>query len=227
MHRLAGVGLEQAAARQASRVRRRRSTIRRSPDEVDRLTGRRPATIEAAWTKTLRKGVVGHDVRREVPGKVGAAREPALALVEVEGEAAEPRDRLGRASPVEVIEDKAAAGGQAVPFRAVLELIVVVAARAGGERQDFRDQVEIDRREERVLLVAALQVLAERVVHVLAKTGIARPDSWEWPDGRQAVRAAGQSHAQVRRAALRNGEIVEVHVVVDDELLPIRSQQRA
>src|SRR6516164_3028343 len=90
------------------------------------LAHRRRRDIETARTETLRPGVVGHDIRGNVPGQAGAATEAAFALGPVEGVAA----RLcGSASAVGVIEDEwASAGGE--PHRALLEFIVVVSAGA-------------------------------------------------------------------------------------------------
>src|SRR4029077_2695310 len=102
-------------------------------------------------------------------------------LLQVDGEPAPP---CGRASPVGVIEDERT-GGLAVPLRAVLEFIVVVAARATGDGEYLRDQVEIDGGKKRILLVPALCVLAECVVHVLAQPGIARPSAGKRSNGGQ------------------------------------------
>ena len=43
--------------------------------------------VEAARAESLRPGVVGEDVRRDVPGQVGAALIAALTLVQVDAEA--------------------------------------------------------------------------------------------------------------------------------------------
>src|SRR6202022_4580676 len=98
-----------------------------------------------AGTETLRPGVVREDVRSDVPGEVGAALEAALALVEVDAESAVRAGAIGH------VQD---GRGRAVVLRTVLELIVLVVTRAAAQRQHFRDEVKVDRAEERGLLVA-------------------------------------------------------------------------
>ena len=52
--------------------------------------------------------------------------------------------------------------------------LMLIVARPAGERQDLRDQVEVDRREARRLLVSALNVLAEAAVGHLGAGSIDR-----------------------------------------------------
>src|ERR1700734_603211 len=114
--------------------------------------------IEATRPKTLRVGVVRHDVRRYVPGQVAPALEAVLGLVQVDREAA----TAGRsAGSVENVDGGRGAALHA-ELRTLLELIVVEVARTAGQRQYLRDQIKIDGGEKCSLPVTAPHVLAER-----------------------------------------------------------------
>ncbi len=116
--------------------------------------------VEAAGTEAFRVREVGHDVWRDVPGDVVARLPALLTLVEVHAEAA-VRARA--------VRDVQHGGGRAVVLRAMLEFVVLVVARAGGDGQHLRDDVEVGGGEERGLLVAAHHVLAEGGVGVRSR----------------------------------------------------------
>src|SRR6202021_3910226 len=96
-------------------------------------TGR---TVEAARAEALRKGVVRHEVRRDVPGQVAAAAEAAFGLVQVDAEAATARRGAG---PIGNIVGRR----RGDELRTPRELIVVVVTRSAGQRQYLRDQIKI------------------------------------------------------------------------------------
>src|SRR5207244_408225 len=98
-------------------------------------------------------------------------------------------------------------------------------------RQYLGDDVDVDRGEKGRLLVAALVVLAEGVVDVRTQGRIAREGTRHRADCGQTVdaarRRARRGSQQVGGTALRNAEVVEVHVVVNDELLPEHTEEPA
>ncbi len=115
----------------------------------------------------------------------------------------------------------------AVVLRAVLELIIFVEARATGQCEHLGNQVHVDGGERGFLLVAALVVLTEGGVRIGAQRRIGRKGSGHRADRGQAVRAAGERPGEVGRVALRDAEVVEIHVIVDDELLEEQPDQPA
>src|SRR5262249_54091529 len=113
--------------------------------------------------------VIPHDVTSDVPGQVATQAVPALALVEVDWEAAQARCRTHTVRvidyrPGDYIRD--GARRLAVVLRPVLELIVVIETRAAGNRQHLWNDVEVQRYEFGSLPVAALDVFAEGGVGV-------------------------------------------------------------
>src|SRR5215468_327451 len=93
---LAGVETVQRAAGSAARVQfvrchpRNRSAVLGDARQRGRLTGERTCTVEAARAEPFRIGVVGHHILVDVPGEVAAEAVPALALLEIDREAAVP-----------------------------------------------------------------------------------------------------------------------------------------
>src|SRR3569833_493114 len=149
---------------------------------------------------------------------------PTFALAEIDGEAAQS----GRgASAVQVIHDQAGAGALAVVLRAVLILIVVIEPGAACDRENLRDDVEVGGYKRRPLLVTALHVFAECSVGISTQSRMGRKRSGNRTHRRQTVGAAGGILGEDFRAALGNAEIVEVHIVVDVELLPVQTGHSA
>src|SRR5262249_43792473 len=157
-------------------------------------------------------------VRGDVPRYVGAAAGTGFVLRQIDREAAQP---TGRADTVGVIENETAAGTLGVVLGAIFELVVAVPARSTRDCEYLRDDVEVDGREDRRLLVAALDILAESGVGRRAQVRIVREGIRHRSDRRQAVGSAGQRNREIVWIALWNTQVVEVHVVEDDELLPI------
>ncbi len=155
--------------------------------------------------------------RRDVPGQVAAALEAMFALVQVDAKAAiSCRD----AGPVGYV----VGWGRSIELRAFLELVVVEVAGPTGQRQHLRDDVEIHGGEERRLPVTALHVLAERRVGVLAQAAIGGIVAGNGSDRGHAARSAGLESRQIGRITLRNGQVVEVHLILDGELLPVTAR---
>src|SRR3984957_8385361 len=119
---------------------------------------RAPILVEAARPKSLGPGVIHHDVRRDVPGEIGAVLESrfrASKVLRVEI----VRER-GRAAARQYARLVAAETRQDAPFVRVLEQEV---ARARGERQHLGYQVDVGRAEERGLFCFAWRVLIKRL----------------------------------------------------------------
>ena len=121
------------------------------------------------------------------------------------------------------VRDTRASGARGV-LRTFKGLLIVVIARPAGQRQDLRDQVVVDRCEERRLLVAALEVLTERDI-VVALGGSDR----RVPGSRNHVAHTClgfcRVEQEVRRSTGRDRLVQEVHVVLDVEVFPERTDE--
>src|ERR1700726_3698048 len=174
-------------------------------------------SIETARAITLRISVVEQNVGCDMPGEVAAA--------------AETVERLSQANLVEVLTGGAGiryvgARCARVILRSGLEFVVMIPARATGDRQHLRNDVKVDGGEQRVLFVAALQVLAERRgVAALARVcgGGTRLCLYI----AHAGGTARQSHSEISGVARRDRLVVEVHVVLDQEILIKRADETA
>ena len=122
----------------------------------------------------------------------------------------------------------AAARALGVELRALLELVVVVPARAAGHGQHLGDDVEIDR-------ARRTRTACSRAVRPRRTRCWCRCAGWDRSQTRRApVRpptgSPGRRRWRIARAAgshCGNRKIVEVHLVVDDELLPEGAKQAA
>ena len=159
-----------------------------------------------------------------MPGQVGPAAGAVFRLGQVHGKAAPTAVCAGA---VRAVDEQRLARALGVELRAVLVFFVAIPARATAHRQHLGNEVEIDGRKDRGLLVAALRVLAECGVGALTQTRIGRKGARYRSDRGQTVRTTGVSSRQVGRTALRDRQVIEVHLVVDVELLPIGAEQSA
>src|SRR5713101_6875372 len=161
--------------------------------------------IEAARAKPLRPREVGHDIRRNMPGQIGAAfeaglRVPEVFLIEVDRVIDAP---AGRHTLLEAVE----AAGHAAD-EGVLEFEVPRTRRQG---EHFRNQVKVDVREERSLFDLAMGVFKKGDVVVL-DTGVFDGGAGDRADIRHATRIARRSRRAVRRA-IRDGLVQPVGLV--------------
>lgn len=110
--------------------------------------------VEGTRPETLGEGVIGHDIRRDMPCDVAAALQACVGLAVIGGVDV---DKSAHASAIGNIE---AARPSAV-LGAHLELAILIPARATGNGENVRDDVIVDRSEERSLVIATLCVLAK------------------------------------------------------------------
>src|SRR5581483_5089031 len=98
-----------------------------------------------------------------------------------------------------------AVGRLAVVLRPMLELVVMIEARAARDREDFGDDVEVRRYERRPLPVTTLYILAERGVGIGAQPRMARERVGNGADGGQTVNAVDAGRlGEVEGVALWN-----------------------
>jgi len=152
-----------------------------------------------------------------MPGQIAAAFETAVSRIV---------RRIGELPAHACAVRNTRASGARGVLRPLHGLLVVVVARPGGQCQDLRDQVEVNRGEERRLLVAALEVLAERdIVVALGRIDRSVPGSRNHvADTHLGTRLVEQ---EVRRSTRRDGLVQEVHVVLDVEIFPERAEEAA
>src|ERR1700674_2169473 len=133
------------------------------PSGCGRNEGMRRAAVlvEAARTKALRVRVIGHDIRRDVPGQIRAALETGLGVAEIRRVEVETGGyRTGDVAPTgNDPGPEAVKTAKDAAFRSGVEAVMDSPRR---ERQDLRNQVEVRRGEESGLLGGAHRVLIER-----------------------------------------------------------------
>ena len=89
-----------------------------------------------------------------MPGDVGAALQAGIGLAVIGGVDV---DKAAHASAIGNVQ----AARPGAVLGAHLELAILIPARAAGNGENVRDDVIVDRSEERSLVIAALRVLAE------------------------------------------------------------------
>src|SRR6202041_2619217 len=62
---------------------------------------------------------------------------------------------------------------------------------------------------------------------VLAQARVRRKVAGKGSDGRYAVRTAALRNREVGRITLRNGQIIEVHLILDQEFFPVPADEAA
>src|SRR5229473_338213 len=161
--------------------------------------------VEAAGAKALRIGGVHHGVRRDVPGDVSPALEAGLGVMQV------------LRVEIEIISETTGGGRTLVEaeettrdaaHRGIRETEV---ARAGGQGQYLRDDVEIHRREKRRLFGFAQRVLIKRGRGAL-NAGIRDGGARRRSDVRKAAGIASGTRRIVRRTR-RNGFVLPARLV--------------
>src|SRR5215831_12075444 len=176
----------------------------------------RGRAVEAARAESLRPGVIDQRLVGDVPGKVRAAPETLVSGVEVLGiEVVQVADHTGLHRAHTGVRRRDAVVGaeylaaEAADIRAHLEILRLVPARAAGDGQLLRDQVEVDRGEQRGLLVAARDVVEEAVAELAHVRVVCRCRQGR---GRRGVRVDGR---RTHRGEIRAGAVVPVNVLVD------------
>src|SRR4029077_20327112 len=86
----------------------------------------------------------------------------------------------------------------------------------------------VDGCKERFLLITALHVFAKSRVRIDAQARCRGESTVKWTDCRQTIRApvrGAKGFVEIGPVALRDPQVVEVHVVIDDELLPVEARE--
>src|ERR1700683_3750207 len=127
-------------------------------------------SVESGRSESLGPGVVEHRIGCHVPGQVSAASETGVRGLQV-----------SRAEIAPIFGARGWAmiyAAEAIRIAARFRIAEVVIARAGGEREDLGNKIKVSRSKERVLPVASLHIIEERLI-VWTHTGDIHLRAWE------------------------------------------------